>query len=467
MTKNNRKWNIILVATYIFLFLFVLGSAILFGALHLEDNIAFEKVAYILNLVSLFAFFIIAVIEFASPFFIKESNWTTAFLAIGIFFTIMFSYDSLKLLHYLNLELDISSRSVLIIYRNMFFTSIILSDLFFYKFFVRNFKIHVVKIEYYITIALIGVIHILYIVLSFYDLHIIPHQLLFVLCLYWFIKFVYTAIKQNKINFIFVISSFIFILFLSSGFTCSLVDVTDNVISGRGIVPIATILCFIGFFAIYLYFTITVSRKAYQKEEIEKRLNELQASTLKNQINPHFLFNALNVIKTLYNTDKEKADYAVDLLSRHLRAFVDAGDTFVVPLERELKIVEGYLELENLKVSKPFNIIYDIDVYDFLVPYFAIQTLIENAVRYSCINEKEDGHISISTYEEGEYYFLIISDNGVGFDPNKVMNKSIGLKNARERFKISLDATFEIQSIIDKGTTITIKIPKEKGQIKS
>ena len=125
-----------------------------------------------------------------------------------------------------------------------------------------------------------------------------------------------------------------------------------------------------------------------------------------------------------------------------------------------------FLELENLKVSRPFNIIYDIDVYDFLVPSFSIQTLIENAVRYSRINEKEDGHISISTYEEDKYIILTISDNGFGFDVNSITSKSTGIRNTRDRFKITLDATLEISSIINEGTSIKIKIPKEKAEIK-
>ena len=274
------------------------------------------------------------------------------------------------------------------------------------------------------------------------------------------------VIRENRVDYIFYASNLILIVSSFAGLTCTISEIPNSHISGRGILPIATIICFFLFLSIYLYFTISTERRANEKEEYERKLNELQSTALKNQINPHFVFNALSVVRSLYHEDVEKGDYAVDLLSKHLRAYVDAGDTYLVPLERELKIVDGYLELENLKVSRPFNIIYDIDVYDFLVPSFSIQTLIENAVRYSRINEKEDGHISISTYEEDKYIILTISDNGFGFDVNSITSKSTGIRNTRDRFKITLDATLEISSIINEGTSIKIKIPKEKAEIK-
>ena len=73
------------------------------------------------------------------------------------------------------------------------------------------------------------------------------------------------------------------------------------------------------------------------KNEInEKRIDELQNNVLKNQINPHFIFNTLAIIKSLYIEDPNKGSKAIDLFSQHLRAYVEAGESFLVPISKEL-----------------------------------------------------------------------------------------------------------------------------------
>ena len=134
-----------------------------------------------------------------------------------------------------------------------------------------------------------------------------------------------------------------------------------------------------------------------------------------------------------------------------------------LPLEKELQVVNSFIELENMKYKKPFKVVYDIDSSDFEVPYFSLQPLVENVVKYSKINEKEDGYLSIETYEDDKFYYINLSDNGCGFDVKNVKTTSFGIANSRERFKLLSKAQFSITSKEGEGTSILIKIPRTGG----
>ena len=105
--------------------------------------------------------------------------------------------------------------------------------------------------------------------------------------------------------------------------------------------------------------------------------------------------------------------------------------------------------------------VFDIDAYDFMVPILSIEPFIENAIKYSRIQSKEDGFIEVSTSENDSNYMIKISDNGVGFTKEERTKKnSQGIKNALSRFEFLLRAKTNVQSAPNKGTTITITIPK-------
>jgi sensor histidine kinase YesM len=96
------------------------------------------------------------------------------------------------------------------------------------------------------------------------------------------------------------------------------------------------------------------------------------------------------------------------------------------------------------------------------VPILSLQVYVENAIRYSKVNEIEGGYIEISSYEEGDKIIVEVNDNGVGFDVNDIKDTSFGIKNSRERFKLLLNAEIEIKSEIGSGTNVRI-ILNNKG----
>ena len=184
-------------------------------------------------------------------------------------------------------------------------------------------------------------------------------------------------------------------------------------------------------------------------------------NVLLRQAGPHYLFNALNTVKACYGHSQEEGDRAIGLLSRNLRTLVESADAGLVPFEKEIQGIMDYVEFESLKTGKDLPVIYDIEETSFPVPNFAVQTLVENAVKHAEIRNKEGGVIEISTREEGDSILLSIRDNGVWFDPKSVPIGA-GMRSSQERFRSLLGADMHIQSAPGEGTEIRIYIPKQE-----
>jgi LytS/YehU family sensor histidine kinase len=212
---------------------------------------------------------------------------------------------------------------------------------------------------------------------------------------------------------------------------------------------------------VYISFIIRTSREACKASEYKLQMETLKTRVLREQINPHFIFNSLTAVKSQYHQNIEKGDFAMNLFSNHLRTNVEAIDKDLIPFEHELDNINNYVQLQNLKYPKPFNIVYDIACVNFLVPILSLQVFVENAIKYSKVNTKDDGYIEISSYEDGDEIILEISDNGAGFDINSIKDASYGIKNARERFELLMNSKIDIYSRNGEGTKVKIHIDKK------
>ncbi len=223
-------------------------------------------------------------------------------------------------------------------------------------------------------------------------------------------------------------------------------------------------VAFILIFAlIYVTYAMRTDRAALKASEYKLQYERVRTEALRGQIKPHFIFNSLAAIQSLYHKSTEDGDRATSLFSRHLRANIEAGNTDLIPFEKELDNIQVYAELENMRYEKKFNLIFDIDDADFEVPVLSLQPYIENAMRYSKVNEKADGYIKISSVRTAGGIMLQVSDNGVGFDVNVVPSSSYGIKNSKARFEILMGVEPEITSEAGKGTVVSIFIPAAEG----
>ncbi len=170
-----------------------------------------------------------------------------------------------------------------------------------------------------------------------------------------------------------------------------------------------------------------------EKERLEKENIQSQFQALKNQVNPHFLFNSLSVLGSLIQTDTTRAEEFVSKFSKIYRYVLDVKEELVVELSRELDFVNSYYFLQKVRYNENFTIQYNIDdkFLNFMVPPLSLQLLLENAVKHNIISDKKP--LVVQMYTEDEY--LIIKNNFQKRD-EPVNSSKVGLENLRNRYKL-------------------------------
>ncbi len=190
--------------------------------------------------------------------------------------------------------------------------------------------------------------------------------------------------------------------------------------------------------AIYLAFAI--QRHRYQAELARTRLSEaLQAAELRllrSQLNPHFLFNALNGLRSLIADEPERARDAVTLLSRTLRYTLASGEDDLVSLERELEMVDDYLALEAMRLAERLRVERDIDpaARASRVPAMLLQTLVENAIKHGIAELKSGGLLRITAKRDGPELLLEVRNPRP--ESANPAGEGVGLKNSMARLRL-------------------------------
>lgn len=163
--------------------------------------------------------------------------------------------------------------------------------------------------------------------------------------------------------------------------------------------------------------TLELRTKELERERALKLATAAQLASLESRIHPHFLFNTLNSISSLIPEDPVRAERLVEQMAALLRFSLDANHSGLVPLERELKIVGDYLEIERARFGDRLR--YQIDVPSDLsqsqIPPLALQTLVENSVKYAIAPERAGGEIRIAAARSNGSCRLEVSDSGPAF----------------------------------------------------
>lgn len=173
-----------------------------------------------------------------------------------------------------------------------------------------------------------------------------------------------------------------------------------------------------------------------EKEEVDHHYVQSRLRSLETQLNPHFLFNALNSIAELIHQDPNKAETAILKVSTFLRNTMD--EKALIPLGDELRNVRDYIELENIRFSGKIHMHVDGPVPKIKVPKFSIQLLVENAIKHGFI-DKNILEISLS-YDKSKNR-LIVQNNGKALKSEKF---GTGLTNLAQRLKLLCKGTIEI-----------------------
>lgn len=200
--------------------------------------------------------------------------------------------------------------------------------------------------------------------------------------------------------------------------------------------------------------------------ELKEELADINMRLMLSQIKPHFLYNALNTIKYLIKKDPKTAEQVVVKFSKYLRANMDSlTQKTPLPVEKELEHVANYTDIEKHRFGDRLNVVYDIECNDFVILPLTIQPIVENAIKHGINQKPEGGTVTVKTYDDEMFFYVDISDDGVGYDVTKQPNEKdershVGINNIKVRLKEMLNATVDVESTVGVGTKVLIKIPK-------
>jgi two-component system, LytTR family, sensor kinase len=214
-----------------------------------------------------------------------------------------------------------------------------------------------------------------------------------------------------------------------------------------------------------LYFTFHYFDQYNKSLKYEASLVQIELNNLKSQLNPHFIFNALNSIRALVDENPGKSKQAINQLSNILRSSLASDKKGLTKFDDELKIVKDYLGLESIRFEERLKTVFDIhpDSHDFFVPPLMMQTIVENGIKHGISKLKAGGIIVVKTSVENDRLKIHIRNTG---HLNGVMNnyEGLGIKNTMQRLKLLYgeDSSFRIVNENDNFVLTEIVIPQKR-----
>ena len=210
--------------------------------------------------------------------------------------------------------------------------------------------------------------------------------------------------------------------------------------------------------------TFDAQRIEAEKQAMEMKLQENQISIMLSQIQPHFLYNTLNSIYQLCESNPMRARSMVNSFAEYLRNNLSTlEDPGLISFETELAHINTYLDIERMRFEDTLEIEYDIKCVEFSLPVLTVQPIVENAVKHGTSKKRGGGKVTISTEEDEESYIIKVSDTGCGFDPTVPKNdgkRHVGIENVRQRLSNMCSGSLNIESTPGVGTLATVRIPK-------
>lgn len=240
----------------------------------------------------------------------------------------------------------------------------------------------------------------------------------------------------------------------------------------NAIIVVSCIALLAGTF-LFLGFRKRQKIKAEQKELLLKaEISETELKALRAQMNPHFIFNALNSIADYINkNDAKSADYYLGKFAKLMRGILENSEEKEIPLSEELKMLEFYMDLESLRFKNKFNyeikIADDINPENVLIPPMILQPFVENSILHGFAKKENEGKITIQIDKTENLLKCIIEDNGAGRkNPNETSGRSYGVKLTKERIAL-FDKNRNSDSGVfytdlETGTRVELGLPLEE-----
>ena len=206
--------------------------------------------------------------------------------------------------------------------------------------------------------------------------------------------------------------------------------------------------------------------------ELRTQLAHAQVRALRMQLNPHFLFNTMNSISSLMQTDIPTADLMLEQLSSLLRITLERGEVQLIPLSDEMDFIETYLTMQGLRFTGRIQqkISVEPDLHDALVPAMLLQPLIENAYTHGLSKLDREGMLAVTVRRDHSALRINILNSGCGLRANDCRNggrQGVGIANVKDRLQLHYgnDQTFVIKEVDQGNVQVTITIPLQFSEL--
>jgi two-component system LytT family sensor kinase len=215
----------------------------------------------------------------------------------------------------------------------------------------------------------------------------------------------------------------------------------------------------IGYYQLY-------REKEYAAVQLETQFANAQLRALRMQLNPHFLFNTMNSISSLMQTDIAAADKMLEQLCSLLRITLERGEVQLIPLSDEMEFIEMYLAMQDRRFTGRVlqEIFVEPDLHDALVPAMLLQPVIENAYTHGLSRLDKDGLIVVDVRRQNSTLRISVINSGLGLCPRPLKSngrQGVGLSNVKDRLRLHYgpDQTFTIEELAHSKVRVTVTLP--------
>lgn len=220
---------------------------------------------------------------------------------------------------------------------------------------------------------------------------------------------------------------------------------------------------------ISMYISVTSNKRTKETEllnlRLQNSLREAQLSSLANQLNPHFLFNALNNIRFMIHENPDRADRMITELSEMLRYSLETSKKDKVLLSEEMAMIEHYVDIVKIQLEErlQFSMAIPHNLHQCLVPPMMLQMLVENAVKHGLDNLRKGGRLRITAHEEKSHLlFDITNDIATSNCGLSSSGTGIGLTNIEQRLKLLYGDQASLSVAMRASEfSVLVRIPKE------
>jgi two-component system, LytTR family, sensor kinase len=233
-------------------------------------------------------------------------------------------------------------------------------------------------------------------------------------------------------------------------------DVALDPVRIWGLSSVYAVIFFLWF---VLYFTFHYFDQYNQSLKYEASMVQIELNNLKSQLNPHFIFNALNSIRALVDENPLKSKQAINQLSNILRSSLASDKKGLTKFDDELKIVKDYLGLESIRFEERLRTEFDIhpDSHDFFVPPLMMQTIVENGIKHGISKLTAGGIIQVRTIVENDVMKIHIRNTG-HLNGTQNTAEGLGIRNTIQRLRLIYGDQSSFRIVNENGNFVLTEI---------